>query len=88
MPADATAFAHRGALVQVSARVRGFQEAYQIGGLVVLPLVALLVAQLAGALYLDLSVVAVLGALVWAIALATLFVGYRTFRRERLLVSV
>src|SRR5688572_28160532 len=35
-----------GALVQVSARVGGFQEAYQLGGLVVLPLVILLLGQL------------------------------------------
>jgi hypothetical protein len=77
-----------GALVHVSARVRGFQEAYQVGGLVVLPLVLLLVGQLVGVLYLDLGVIAVLGALVWAVALGAIRLGYRTFRRESLLLQL
>jgi ABC-type Na+ efflux pump permease subunit len=77
-----------GVLVQVSARVRGFQEAYQLGGLVVLPLVVLLLGQLTGVLYLDLVAVAVTCAIVWVLAAATLAVGYRSFRRERLLVQL
>jgi ABC-2 type transport system permease protein len=76
-----------GALVQVSARVRGFQEAYQVGGLVVLPLVVLLLGQLSGVLYLDLAAVVVSAAVVWLVAAATLALGYRSFRRERLLVA-
>jgi ABC-2 type transport system permease protein len=77
-----------GALVQVSARVRGFQEAYQLGGLVVLPLVALLVGQLTGVLYLDLPAVIVLSLLVWLLAAGAVAVGFRAFRRERLLVQL
>ena len=76
-----------GALVQVSARVRGFQEAYQLGGLVILPLIILLLGQLTGVLYLDEVAVVVLAALVWLVAGGTLAVGYRSFRRERLLVQ-
>ena len=77
-----------GALVQVSARVRGFQEAYQLGGLVVLPLVLLLVAQLSGVLYLDLPAVVMLAAIVWLAAVGMLAIGYQAFRRERLLVQL
>lgn len=77
-----------GALVQVSARVRGFQEAYQLGGLVVLPLVVLLLGQLTGVLYLDLPAVVVSAAIVWLVAAGMLNLGYRSFRRERLLVSL
>lgn len=77
-----------GALVLVSARVRGFQEAYQLGGLVVLPLVLILVGQLTGILYFDLPLVVLAGALLWAAALTTLVFGFRSFRRERLLVQV
>ena len=76
-----------GALVQVSARVRGFQEAYQLGGLVILPLVILLLGQLTGVLYLDEVAVILLAGLVWLVAGGTLAVGYRSFRRERLLVQ-
>ena len=77
-----------GALVQVSARVRGFQEAYQVGGLVVLPVVVLLLGQLSGVLYLDAAAVMVLAGIVWLVAAGALAVGYRSFVRERLLVQV
>ncbi|HJP70288.1 MAG TPA: ABC transporter permease subunit [Candidatus Limnocylindria bacterium] len=75
-------------LVVVSARVRGFQEAYQLGGAIVLPVVALVVAQLAGALVLDVRLAAVLGTIVWLVAAAILFFASRGFRRERLLRQV
>ena len=39
--------------VLVSAKVRTFQEAYQMGGLVILPVLALLFTQIAGVLFLD-----------------------------------
>ena len=76
-----------GVLVQVSARVRGFQEAYQLGGLVVIPVVILIIAQLAGVVFLDAAFALFLGAMVWAAAAATIWFGYRAFRRERLLLS-
>ena len=76
-----------GALVLVSARVRGFQEAYQIGGLIVLPVLLLIVAQFSGVLFLDAAVAIVLGALVWLAAAGVLWLGFRSFRRERLLLS-
>ena len=40
-------------LVVISARVRGFQEAYQLGGVVVLPVLLLVIGQLVGAIVLD-----------------------------------
>jgi ABC-2 type transport system permease protein len=83
----AIAAAAVGALVLVSARVRGFQEAYQVGGLVVLPLVALLVSQLTGALYLEVGLILLIGAVVWVVAAVVLRLGYGSFRRERLLAS-
>ena len=76
-----------GALVLVSARVRGFQEAYQIGGLIVLPVLLLIVAQFSGVLFLDAAVAIVLGSFVWLAAAGVLWLGFRSFRRERLLLS-
>lgn len=64
-------------LVVASARVRGLQEAYQLGGVIVLPVVALVVAQLAGALVLDARLAVPLGAVVWAIAGTLLFFASR-----------
>ena len=75
-------------LVVVSARVRGFQEAYQLGGVIVLPVVALFVAQLVGAVVLDARLAVLLGAIVWVIAGTLLFFASRGFRRERLLRQV
>ena len=75
-------------LVVVSARVRGFQEAYQLGGVIVLPVVALVVAQLVGAVVLDARLAILLGAVVWGIAGTLLFFASRGFRRERLLRQV
>lgn len=76
-----------GALVLVSSRVRGFQEAYQLGGLIVLPLVLLIVAQLTGVLFLEAPVALLIGAVVWAVAGGVLWLGFRVFRREQLLLS-
>lgn len=77
-----------GVLVLVSARVRGFMEAYQLGAVVVLPVVILVVAQVVGVVYLDHILGIVVGAAVWIIAAGVLRFGYRFFRRERLLLSV
>jgi len=76
-----------GVLVQISSRVRGFQEAYQLGGAVVLPVVVLVVAQAAGVLILDALAAFVLGGIIWLIAGLILWVGFRAFRRESLLLS-
>jgi ABC-2 type transport system permease protein len=76
-----------GSLVLVSARVRGFQEAYQLGGMVVLPVVLLMVAQLSGALFFDWPIALALGTVVWLVAATVLWLGFRSFRRERLLLT-
>lgn len=70
-----------GTMVLVSARVRTFQEAYQLGGAVVLPLLLLVAGQVTGLLYLDLTVVALLGISLWVVDAALLWYGARTFRR-------
>lgn len=75
-------------LVVVSARVRGFQEASQLGGVIVLPVVFLVIAQLVGAIVLDARLAVVIGAVVWATAGTVLYVASRGFRRERLLRQV
>lgn len=83
--APAVAGVGLGATVLVSARVNTFQEAYQIGGVVVLPIVLLVVGQAAGVVVLSTAVVAALGAAFWAVAVVLLVVGARTFRRGELL---
>ncbi len=72
------------AMVLVSARVQSFQAAYQIGGVVVLPVVLLVVGQGAGVVAFDARLVAALGAVIWLIDGALLWYGARHFRREEL----
>jgi ABC-2 type transport system permease protein len=74
-----------GATVIVSSRVSTFQEAYQIGGVVVLPIVLLVVGQATGVIFLSTAMVALLGVVVWALAAGLLALGVRTFRRSELL---
>lgn len=76
-----------GAMVLVSARVGTFQEASQLGGAVVLPLVFLIVAQASGMLYFSTTLVAVLGLAVWIINGAMLYAATRRFRREEILIG-
>lgn len=75
-------------MVLVSLRVRGTQEAMQLGGLLVLPVVGLLVNQVRGALVLGPAAMVVGGALLWAIAAGLLVLGRRRFRRARLVTRL
>jgi ABC-type Na+ efflux pump permease subunit len=70
--------------VLVSARSSSFQEASQISGLVVLPLVLLVVSQATGVMYLSLWLVALLGLVAWVIDGCLLWFGGRIFQRDNL----
>lgn len=80
----AVAMAGLATTVLVSARVRTFQEAYQLGGVVVVPIVALVVAQAAGVLVLDAGLLLLVGAVIWILDGVLLVVGRRGFRRDTL----
>jgi ABC-2 type transport system permease protein len=73
-----------GITVQVSARVKGTQEAFQIGGIIVVPVVAVLVGQAAGLLALSPVLLVIAGALAWLVAAVVLHFGERSVRRTRL----
>ncbi|OLO40660.1 hypothetical protein BTR23_06670 [Alkalihalophilus pseudofirmus] len=47
--------------VIISAKVKGYQEAYQLGGIIVLPIVGLIVSQLTGLLFLSHTVLILIG---------------------------
>lgn len=74
-------------MIFVSARAQGFQDAYQIGGLVILPVVALMIGQISGVLYFNLVVVLAVGTLVWLVDMALLWVASRNFRRSELMAK-
>lgn len=73
------------ASVLVSSRVSTAQEAYQIGGLTVLPVVALVIGQLAGVVYLSVIFILIVGLFLWGIDLVLLWFGARIFRRGELM---
>ena len=76
-----------GLLVIVSSRARTAQEANQLGGAVILPLIFLAAAQASTLLLLPAVGVAGAGVVVWALALGLLWVNGRRFTRDRLASS-
>ena len=74
-----------GAMVLASSRAQGFQDANQLGGVVVLPIVALFYLQIAGAMAFNVVVVLLLGLGIWLLTGLFIWLGSRTFRRGRLL---
>jgi ABC-2 type transport system permease protein len=82
--APAVAALGMGVMVRISARVATAQEANQLGGAVVLPLIFASVAQSTGILLADLPVAFGIGAALWLLALLLLRGGARRFTRDRI----
>jgi ABC-type transport system involved in cytochrome c biogenesis permease component len=76
------------AMLIVSARARTFQEAYQLGSLIVLPVIFLLVGQLSGLFYFSPFVVFLLGLALWLVDAALLWFGIHTLRRDELIARL
>ena len=72
-------------MVFVSARAQGFQDAYQTGGLVVLPILALMAGQMTGVMFFTASVVFFLGLALWILLVALLWWASRGFQLEKLM---
>ena len=73
-----------GAVSLVSVRVSTTQEAFQLGGLVVIPVVAMLVSQASGAMLLSPWVLVVAGVVAAALAIGLLALGAAGLSRARL----
>lgn len=74
-------------MVVASARAQGFQDANQMGGLVVLPIVVLFYAQMAGAIFINIGIMLLMGLIVWVMTGVLIWLGSRSFRRNRLLAA-
>jgi ABC-2 type transport system permease protein len=77
-----------GVVVLISARVATAHEAFQAGGLIVLPVVVLMLGQLSGVLFFGPALALGLGAVLWGLALLVLRAGFRRFRRTALIGRV
>jgi len=75
-------------MVRVSARTRTAQEANQLGGAVILPLIFLSVGQASGILLVTLPVALAIGAAIWLLALVLVRGGLERFTRDRLAARV
>lgn len=73
-----------GTMVLASSRAQGFQDANQLGGIVVLPIVALFYVQVVGAIYFNVLVVVLMGLVIWLLSGLLIWLGGRTFQRNRL----
>jgi ABC-2 type transport system permease protein len=82
--APAVALLAIGLLVLVSSRARTTQEANQLGGAVILPLILLAAGQVAGFLLTPVPVVFAFGLIIWVVALLIVGWGSRRFTRDRL----
>lgn len=86
--APATAGLGLAVMVMVSSRVSSFQEAYQLGGVIVIPVVVLLLSQLSGLLYLSTELLIVGGLFVWLLDAVLLWYGARSFERSELIARL
>jgi ABC-2 type transport system permease protein len=74
-------------MVFVSVRAQGFQDAYQTGGLVVLPVLMLMIGQISGVMYFSLGVVLFVGLVIWLLDIILLWFASKSFRRGELMTK-
>lgn len=86
--APAVAMLGLGVMVRVSVRARTSQEANQLGGAVVLPLIFLAVGQSTGLLLVDLPVAVAIGAAIWVLAIWLVVRGSRRFTRDEIATRI
>jgi len=74
-----------GLTVMISARVKGFREAQQINGLLMIPILGLVFGQISGAAILGPAMVAALIGIFAGLDIVVFGIGIRTFKREEIL---
>jgi ABC-type Na+ efflux pump permease subunit len=77
-----------GATVAISSRSKTFMQAQQVSGVLVLPVVFLMIGQVTGLFFLGIELAIGVGAVVWLIGLWLVWVGAKTFSRDRLMTSM
>ncbi|MFO7742799.1 MAG: ABC transporter permease subunit [Anaerolineae bacterium] len=86
--APAAAGLGMGVIILISSRVSTFQDAYQLGGMVVIPVLLLVLGQMAGVLYLNVLAVMLLGLFLWVIDAGILWFAIRTFKRSEIIARL
>jgi ABC-type Na+ efflux pump permease subunit len=76
------------ATVLISSRVKTFMEAYQLTGSLVVLVLALVVGQATGVLYLGVGTVMLVGTLIWIVDIILLRISIRSFQRSMLITKL
>jgi ABC-type Na+ efflux pump permease subunit len=76
------------ATVIISARVKTFMEAYQLTGSLVIIVLALVVGQVSGVLFLGVGTVFLIGTFIWIVDAALIRLGIRSFKRSSLIARL
>lgn len=76
------------ATVMISARVKTFMEAYQLTGSLVVLVLALVVGQATGVLFLGVGTVMIVGTLVWIVDGILICLSVRNFKRSSLIAKL
>lgn len=77
-----------GATVLISSRARTFMQAQQFSGMLVLPIVFLMIAQLTGLFFLSVRLLLLIGLFVWLVGVWLIWVGAKTFSRGALITRL
>jgi len=76
------------ATVMISARVKTFMEAYQLTGSLVIVVLALVVGQATGVLFLGVGMVLLIGTLLWIVDAILIYFNLRIFKRSSLITNL
>ena len=76
------------ATVLISSRVKTFMEAYQLTGSLVVFVLALVIGQITGVLYLGTGTVMLVGTLIWIIDAVMIRISIRNFKRNLLIAKL
>jgi ABC-type Na+ efflux pump permease subunit len=76
------------ATVLVSSRVKTFMEAYQLSGSLVVLVLALVVGQATGVLFLGVGTVMIVGTLIWIVDGVLIYLSVRNFKRSSLIAKL
>jgi ABC-type Na+ efflux pump permease subunit len=76
------------ATVLISSRVKTFMEAYQLSASLVVLVLALVVGQATGVLFLGVGAVLLVGSLIWIVDAVLIYVSVRSFKRSTLIAKL
>ncbi len=86
--APAAAVLGLGTMVLVSSKVSTYQDAYQLGAMVVLPVILLVLGQIGGVITLNVAFVLVAGVVLWVVDAVILWFAVKTFQRSEIIARL